>query len=286
MVLFDVHFTSTDIDRFLTTDTDGRFHSRWLNMMYPRLYLARNLLRDDEVIFISIDDNEVDNLKKLTTISITAPLTDETIAEYKNRDDKYPIRGGYVTQPLATKSKDVRPNLRFPIHWNGHEIWPEKQWVWSKERVEQALRNDELTFSVSGDRVSVRAKQYLRDEQGVIRKGKPVSILNGPFNQEGTSEMDELLGDGVFSFAKPSALLRYLISFIVNEDESKDFIALDLFAGSGTPGHAVLDLNRRDGGNRQFILVQLPEPTERDDYPTDETLSPWPSWRRHAPRGA
>ena len=292
------------------TDADGRFHSKWLNMMYQRLYLARNLLRDDGLIFTSIDDNEVDNLKKLCNevfgeenfveqvvwknkygsgamtkgfanvheyilcyskhpiASITAPLSEEAIAEYKNRDSQFATRGGFVTQPLATKSKDERPNLRFPIMWGGKEVWPEKQWIWSRDRVEQALRDDELVFSESRSKVSVRMKQYLRDEHGVVRKGKPVSILNGPFNQEGTREVDELLGEGVFSFPKPSALIRYLLSFVVNDEDSKDSIALDLFAGSGTTAHGVLDLNKQDGGNRKFILVQLPEPTGREDYPT------------------
>jgi len=292
------------------TEADGRFHSKWLNMMYPRLYLARNLLRETGVIFISIDDAEVDNLKKICSdifgedcfveqvvwknkygsgaltrgfanvheyilcfskspqTNISAPLSDDAIAEYKNKDSKIATRGGFVTQPLATKSKDDRPNLRFPIVWKGKELWPEKQWIWSRERVEQAQRNDELVFSEAGGKVSVRVKQYLKDERGNIRKGKPTSILNGPFNQEGTREVDELLGEDVFSFPKPSALIRYLLSFVVNDDESSDFIVLDLFAGSGTTAHAVLDLNRQDGGNRKFILVQLPEPTGREDYRT------------------
>src|SRR5207253_3413048 len=146
------------------TEADGRFHSKWLNMMYPRLYLARNLLREDGLIFISIDDTEVDNLKKalgdvfgeenfveqivwknkynsgaLTkgfsnvheyilcyskapVENILSPLSDEAIEEYKNKDSKFPVRGGFVTQPLATGSKDPRPNLRFPIPWKGSEI--------------------------------------------------------------------------------------------------------------------------------------------------------------------
>lgn len=293
------------------TDTDGRFHSKWMNMMYPRLFLARNLLDSDGIIFISIDDHEAENLKKICNevfgeecfieqvvwknkygsgamtkgfanvheyilcyskfpiVSIAAPLSDETIADYKNKDSKFATRGGYVTQPLATKSKDDRPNLRFPILWKGKEVWPEKQWIWSKERVDEAQRNDELVFSETDDgRVSVRMKQYLRDEQGNLRKGKPVSIFNGPFNQSGTREVDGLLGEDVFGFPKPSELIRYLLSFTVNEADNKNDLILDLFGGSGTTAHAVLDLNKQDGGNRRFILVQLPEPTELKDYPT------------------
>ncbi len=154
--------------------------------------------------------------------------------------------------------------MKFPILWQGREVWPEKQWVWSRERVEEALRNDEIVFSEARGKVSVRTKQYLKDTDGRLRKGKPISILNGPFNQEGTREVEELLGEGVFSFPKPSALIRYLLSFVVNDDDSKDFVVLDLFAGSGSTAHAVLDLNASDGGNRRFILVQLPEPVEPD----------------------
>lgn len=88
--------------------------------------------------------------------------------------------------------------------------------------------------------------------------------MNGPFNQEGTSEVDELLGEDIFSFPKPSALIQYFISFVINEKESSDFIVLDLFGGSGTTAQAVLDINKQDGGNRKFILVQLPEPCDQE----------------------
>jgi len=292
------------------TEADGRFHSKWLNMMYPRLYLARNLLLEDGVIFVSIDDNEAVNLRHLCNeifgedcfieqiiwknkygsgamtkgfanvheyilcysktpiVSLTAPLSEEAIEEYKGKDAKYPIRGGYITQPLATKSKDDRPNLRFPILWKGKEIWPEKQWIWSKERVEEALKNNEIVIKETNGKFSVRMKQYLKDENGLIRQAKPISIMNGPFNQEGTQEVDELLGEGVFSFPKPSSLIRYLLSFVINETSTKTDLIVDFFAGSGTTAHAVLDLNKQDGGNRKFILAQLPEPTGREDYST------------------
>ena len=292
------------------TDTDGRFHSKWLNMMYPRLFLARNLLHKDGLVFISIDGNEVDNLLKLcdeifgeenfvelitwknkygagaktkgfitlheyvacyskTSISnIEAPFNEEQIKDYNKKDSKYSVRGGYVTQPLATNSLAERPNLRFPIIHNGQEIWPEKQWVWSKERVLRAQADDELVISESNGKFSVRVKHYLRDENGIMRKGKPLSVLNGPFTQEGTTELFELFGETVFDFPKPSSLIRYFASFVINEIEDKNAIMFDFFAGSGTTAQALLELNQQDGGNRKFILVQLPEPTERKDFPT------------------
>ena len=286
------------------TETNGRYHSAWLNMMYPRLFVARQLLREDGVIFVSIDDKEVHNLRilmneifgeenlieeivwknkygsgaltkgfanvheyilcygKTQFHNIQAPLDEEAKNRYKNRDSKYPIRGGFVTQPLATTSKDDRPNLRYPIEYKGHKIWPEKQWIWSKDRFEQALANDEVIINKKDDKFSVRVKQYLKDEKGNIRKGKPVSIMNGPFNQEGTKEIRSLFGNRVFEFPKPSALVQYLYSFVINEESEKDGIYLDFFAGSCPAAQAILQLNREDGGNRHFIMVQLPEPTK------------------------
>ena len=292
--------------RRLTTNTkaSGRFHSNWLNMMYPRLLLARQLLREDGVIFVSIDDNEVHNLRQVMNEifgqenfieqiiwknkygagamtrgfisvheyilcysrqpiqNIQMPLSEEAIKKYNKKDDKFLVRGGYVTQPLATTSMDNRPNLRYPIHYQGEEIWPEKQWIWTRERTEEALKNNELVIKKKRNgKYSVRFKQYLRDKKGNLRKGKPVSILNGPFNQEGTKEIKTLFGTNIFDFPKPSALVEYLFSAVVNEIDDGKGVYMDFFAGSGPAAHAVLSLNRKDNGTRQFLLVQLPEPT-------------------------
>jgi adenine-specific DNA-methyltransferase len=291
-------------------DSDGRFHSKWLNMMYPRLYLARNLLHDDGVILISIDDAEVDNLKRVCNEvfgeetfveqiiwknkynsgaltkgfsniheyilcyskrpieNIQGPLTDDAMADYKGRDSKFAQRGGFVTQPLATGSKDPRPNLRYPINLNGKEIWPDKQWIWSKERVDAAIANDEIVINETNGKLNLRVKQYMRDENGLPRKVKPLSLMIGPFNQEGSKEISQLFGDEVFGSPKPSALLKHFLSLSVNEDDRRDSIVLDFFAGSGSIAQAVLDLNKEDGSNRKFILVQLPEPTGREDFKT------------------
>jgi adenine-specific DNA-methyltransferase len=91
-----------------------------------------------------------------------------------------------------------------------------------------------------------------------MRLGKPISILTGPFNQEGTAEMEAIFGNRkTFPNPKPVELIRYLFSFVFNGQESKDGIYLDSFAGSGTTAHAVLKLNKEDGGNRKFILVEM-----------------------------
>ncbi|MBC8432857.1 site-specific DNA-methyltransferase [Desulfobacula sp.] len=288
------------------TESDGRFHSKWLNMMYPRLFLARNLLGEDGIIFVSIDDNEVSSLRQLMneifgennfvgSIAwknkygagaktkgfievheyilcyskgdfnyIESILSEEQIKDYeKIKDDKYPIRGGFVTQPLMTNSLDDRENLQYDIEYNGEIIKPRKQWVWEKNRLLKAIENDEIVIKKKRDgEYSVRAKAYLKDENGIIRKGKPLSLLNGPFNQEGTKEVADLIGNGIFSFPKPSELVKYFVGFTINNVEDKDGIYLDFFAGSCATAHAVLELNKVDGGNRKFIMVQLPEPCD------------------------
>lgn len=282
-------------------ESSGRYHSNWLSMMYPRLKLARNLLKEDGLIFISIDDKEIHNLRLLMNevygegnyqeeivwknkynsgaptkgfsniheyilcysknpiASIEAPLDEDSIKKYNKKDEKFELRGGFVTQPLATGSKDDRPNLRYPIFYNGKEIWPAKQWIWSRERVEKAIENNEVVFNEAGDTFNPRVKQYLKDENGVMRKGKPISILIGPYNQVGSKEIKELFPENVFGFPKPTGLLKYLISFTVNDNDASNGVFLDFFSGSGTLAHAVMDLNKEDGGKRKFIQVQLPE---------------------------
>jgi len=285
-------------------ETSGRFHSTWLAMMYPRLFVARQLLDDDGLIFVSIDDNEEANLSLLmneifgeenfvakivwkkaygggakskhavglheyvlcfarhrTAVDqIELPPNPEVLKYYKYRDDKYDLRGPYRTQPLATTSMDDRPNLRYPIMWEGHEIWPEKQWQWSQERVAQALARDELVITPRGDdQWSVDYKQYLRDEEGVERGSKLYTVLDGPYTQAGTREIAEIFGDGkVFPFPKPSALVRQLSSYLWQDE---DVLVLDFFAGSCPTAQAVLELNAEHGGRRRFIVVQMPEST-------------------------
>lgn len=286
-------------------ETSGRYHTDWLNMMFPRLHLARNLLRDDGLILISIDHKERARLQFLCDSifgeenfvecvtwkkrygagggskgfarlheyilvysknqieSVEAPLSEDQIEAYKGRDDKHDKRGGFVTQPLATSSKGERANLMYEIEHQGKTITPKpgSRWLWSKPKFDQAYANDEIVISEGSDGFSVRFKQYLKDEQGRMRNGKPLSIKSDVFNQEGTKEIAELLGDrGIFEFPKPARLLEYFFSFIVNDQRDDDGIYLDFFAGSASSAHAVLNLNARDARRRRFIMVQLPEP--------------------------
>jgi adenine-specific DNA-methyltransferase len=162
---------------------------------------------------------------------------------------------------------DERKNLRFAIKHENEDIWPEKQWQWSPERVKQAQANDELVFRKDKDgNWSVRYKQYLRDEDGIERGTKPFSVLDGPYTQEGSEEITELFGNNkVFPFPKPVQLVKHFLKYVWQD---RSAIFLDFFAGSCTTAQAILELNREDGGDRKFILVQLPERTGQAEFPT------------------
>jgi adenine-specific DNA-methyltransferase len=217
-------------------ETSGRYHSAWLSMMYPRLFLARQLLTEEGVIFVSIDDHEVYNLRMLMNeifgeenfvesliwkksygggakekFALTQheyillfarnkellhelwlpPNPEAEQKYYKYRDEKFETRGSYRLKPLdATASMDPRPNLRFPIKLeDGTEVWPQKQWWWNKERVEKALKNNELVFNHSNGKITVSYKQYLYDESGEERGAKPYSVIDKIYTQQGTKDL-------------------------------------------------------------------------------------------------
>lgn len=288
------------------TEATGRFHSRWLNMMYPRLYLARNLLEENGLIFVSIDDNEVENLRHLmnevfgeenfidsivwkkrygggakekylvsiheyilvyaknisSTEEIFIPLDEASIKRYyKSKDENFEKRGPYRTHPLeAMKSFDVRENLCFPILApDGTEVWPKRQWRWGKERVRQALEYGEIEFKKTrNDEWVLYSKQYLKDENGEIRKTKAFSIIDDVYSQHGTNEIVDIFGDAkIFDFPKPSGLIKQLLQ-IGAAGQVKE-IVLDFFAGSNPTAHAVFEANVEDRGKRNFVCVQLPE---------------------------
>lgn len=275
-------------------------HDKWLCMMYPRLRLLREFLREDGLIFVSADEyehrhlallmdelygfqNRIETLiwkksygggakskhtvnlheyvecfakakKNIDTLEL--PPSEDVLKYYKYKDENYGTRGPYRLQPLATTSMDERPNLRYPLIWKGEEIWPEKQWQWSNQRALAAQEAGELVFSKRDDKWSVNYKQYLKNEEGETRGSKMYSVIEGIYTQSGTNTIKEILGDGkAFDFPKP----YQLISMFIALGTDKDSIILDSFGGSGTTGHAVLDLNKRDGGNRQFIVVEMEE---------------------------
>ena len=283
---------------------NGRYHSNWLSMMLPRLYIARNLLRNDGMIFVSCDDNEVHNLRCLMNEvfgeenfvaqnvwkksygggskvkhivvlheyvlcyarnkdslgNLQLPPDPKVRKYYKCKDGRFAVRGPYRLQPLATTSMDERENLRFPILFQGEEIWPEKQWQWSPERVAAALQSDELVIAKTDSGWSVNYKQYLNDEDGVERGAKPFSILEGPYTQAGTDEIKEVFGNGkVFSFPKPHNLIRHFLNLF---HEDKDAIVLDFFAGSCPTAQALIEFNCENAAVHKLICVQLPEECE------------------------
>ena len=289
------------------TTSNGRFHTDWLNMMYPRLKLAKNLLSDDGVIFISIDDNEVENLRKICDEifginnfisqmvwknkygagggtskianiheyiliyskneldSIYCELSEELQAQYKNKDEYFSIRGGYVTQPMATTSKGERVNLMYEIVHNGEIIKPPKggRWIWSKEKFDKAYAENKIVINKIKNGYSVRFKQYLRDDDGNLRKGTQMSLISNIYNQEGSKEFSEIMDDKrIFGFPKPINLLKQFFKWEINNNNNGDMIVLDFFSGSATTAHAVMQLNAEDNGHRKFIMVQLPEKTD------------------------
>ena len=153
----------------------------------------------------------------------------ETQKYYKFRDDKFDDRGPFRVQPLATTSNDERPNLRYPIPYNGEEIWPEKQWQCEYTRTMAALSNDDLVIVKKSGRWSVNYKQDLKDESGTGRGVKPFSIHDGPYTQIGTAELVRLFGDSkVFPFPKPSELIT---RFILHVHPSKKLYCFRFLRG-------------------------------------------------------
>ena len=285
-------------------------HDKWLCMMYPRLQLLKQLLADDGVIFVSIDDNEVQNLRPIlddifssknrieqfiwkksygggakeryaVTVheyvlmyakdkdnikELTLPPDPSSEARYyKLTDEKLSTRGPFRVKPLeATKSMDYRANLVYPIAApDGTEVWPKRQWWWAKERSHAAVESNDLYFTKGKDNSwSISYKQYLRDSSGEERQSKPFSIIDGIYNQVGSAALRDLFSDrgqNIFQFPKPVSLIEKLLSML---QLSSNDIILDSFAGSGTTAHAVLNLNKQDGGNRQFILVEMEDYAE------------------------
>lgn len=292
------------------TANEGRFHTKWLNMMYPRLYLARNLLRDDGVIFIHIDDNEVNNLRKMCdeifgeeNFVVTfiwkrrqnvdsrskngASLDHEYVLVYSKQSnsgirggekdlDKYSNpdndpKGNWMSADMTgLATKDQRPNLHYDLIDPKTGInygCPVTGWRYERKRMASFIESHEVLFpkDPSG---RPRRKKFLADLESEFT-GKS-SILDTAFNTQATRELRDLFdGKDYFDFPKPVALLKSLISQAPHsesiENNTTPDIILDFFSGSATTAHAVLDLNKEDGGNRKFIMVQLPEPCAPDN---------------------
>lgn len=284
-------------------DSNGRFHTDWLNMIYPRLKLAKDLLSEDGVIFISLDDNEVDNLKKICfeifgeknfvecliwkkratppndknigrihefiicfaknieEIRLgLLPRDEKSIARYSNTDND--IRGPWVASDLSANGKGGRivKSCIYPIKNpnTGREYLPSEGrcWLFNKEKMNAWIDEGRVGFRENTGAPFL--KRYLSE----VRQGLtlPTIMTDFGFSQNSAAEADKLFGKkGVFEYAKPTTLLVPLIR--VGVPDSNDII-LDFFSGSATTAHAVMQLNAEDGGNRKFIMVQLPEATD------------------------
>lgn len=286
------------------SDTTGRFHSKWLNMMYPRLFLARNLLREDGVIFISIDDTEVAHLRKvcdeifgeenfvanviwkarqnvdsrnLSNVSIdhenilvfaknvmNMKLTGKPIDKNKYSNPDADPRGPWMSNNiLGLADITQRPNLHYDLvdNKNGfiYKSPPESGWRYSKETMETKINEGRIIFPKS-ENGRPREKIFLSELKNDFTGFSSILREEAGFTLNGTRELREMFNGKYFDFPKPISL----ISQIINQGiSSSDDIVLDFFSGSATTAHAVLALNAEDGGNRKFILVQLPEPTRK-----------------------
>ena len=277
------------------TETAGRYHSNWLSMMYPRLTLARNLLREDGVIFISIDDNEVANLRKicdevfgeenfvadLTWITKTAPKgvptrtmlvpnlehvfvfkrsesfsfmgtpRDKNQFSNPDNDPRGPWKADNMKSTLSTAKVFT---IRDPLTGNEYS----NAWAFSKESIDRMIATGKVIFPSNPDGAP-RQKRFMSE---YLNENVPIVSHLGVFHTEtATNQLKALFNEAkVFDFPKPVPLLSQL----VNQGSDPSALILDFFAGSGTTAQAVLEMNEEDGGNRKFILVQLPEIVDAD----------------------
>lgn len=289
------------------TDSNGRFHTDWLNMIYPRLKVARELLRDDGVIFISIDDNELQNLLKLCseifgekhlagifpwrkrTAKSDVPFgvsqdyewvicyaksaslkvsTEGSPRKYYETPD-FPDRPWRIHDMKTQRTASERPNSFFDIvNPNTGDVYPANPnatWRVTKESIKEYIEQNRIIYP--GDYSFLNIKQpvfrywksddMLKDGDSF---GRTAVSTNFPkdigLSQDGTKETTSIFsGHKVFSYPKPTSLICFLIN-IINDT---DAIILDFFSGSATTANATMQLNAKDGGHRNFIMIQLPE---------------------------
>jgi adenine-specific DNA-methyltransferase len=282
------------------TSSTGRRHTNWLNMIYPRLWLSRNLLKDDGVIFVSIDDDEVHNLRKVmdeiygeenfvgsyiwnkknvvqndaTHLSVNheyilvyaknfdifrfnlLPRNEEQLRRYSNPDND--PKGDWTSVALQAKSGSSTYEIEFDngVKWkpvNG--TYPRL----SKDSLLKAYKDGRLWFGKDGKNVP-RLKKYLSEVQDGIISSSLLLPDDVGSTQLAKETLKKLMDNNYFDTPKPINLIKRFLQLSTTEND----IILDFFAGSGTTAHAVMELNQEDGGNRKYILVQLPEATEQN----------------------
>ena len=312
--LFDEEGNQTIDPMQRNTESNGRFHTDWLNMMYPRLKVARDLLTEDGVIFISIDDNEVENLKRIALEvfgernfvgqwnwykSATPPNLSKKIKkniEYilcfqkgGNKNVFSGVKKSSSSDDPITKPQNTFKELTFKPGWinakfedciiktgvygtakfpnellndliiengvNKNEVTFRNRFIWLQSTLEEQIKN--------GTRISLSKAlviSYKKAEYGAEVPPNFVDEKVGVTTTEKAGSELKVMFDGktIFDYPKPISLIQYLLNFDVNSND----IILDFFSGSATTAHAVMKLNAEDGGNRKFIMVQLPEKTE------------------------
>ena len=281
--------TDDDGNRMIRNpETLGRFHSNWCSMIYSRLKLARNLLTDDGVIFISIDDNEQANLKKICDeifgadnfvanvvwkrkrgrdnsakwfskaheyLSIYAKdinkfqinyleLDAETKAAYKNPDND--PRGNY--RVLGLWARGTQGGVNYSYTSNSGHFFTERKWLCSLENLKKL--DDEDKLIIHGD--NVYRKMFIFENKGKI----PETLWDNVSNAANAAdEIKKIFGNIIFDTPKPIPYIQEMLRVATKKED----IVLDFFSGSATTAHAVMQLNAEDGGNRKFIMVQVPE---------------------------
>lgn len=280
-------------DDGLRTNTGGHKHSNWLNMMYPRLFLARNLLRQDGVILVSIDDNEVHNLRLMMNeifgeenfvaqivwqrkrgkdnsakflsrnheyLLVFArsidnlnfhrlALDDTTLKAYKNPDND--PRGAY--RLLGVWARGTQGGSKYSFTAKTGQVFSERLWLMNKSSMEKMDEENRLVYSPASDKIY--RKLFVNENTGNI----PETIWNDTSNAANAAdEIKKIFDFQIFDTVKP---IPYIERMLQLSTEKSD-IVLDFFSGSGTTAHAVMQLNAEDGGNRQWICVQLPEQTD------------------------
>ena len=283
------------------TESNGRFHTDWLNMVYPRIKLSKDLLSDDGVIFISVDDHEQENMKKICdeifgesnfiaqvvwerafspvnlkkhfseshdyiicyaksiemVVCNGLPRSAEANDRYNNPDND--PRGPWTSGDLS-----VGPRVESRVYEitvpSGRKVLPPSGYCWrlDKKTYEQYVKDNKIWFGEDGNNVP-RIKRFLSEvKQGIT----PMTIWKFAEvgHSQGASQSLKKLFDGkaFFDYPKPVDLIKRCIQLY----SDKDSVVLDFFSGSGTTAHAVMQLNAEDGGDRKFIMVQLPEKTD------------------------
>lgn len=270
------------------TESNGRFHTDWLNMMYTRLRLSKDLLTDDGAIFVSIDDNEQTNIKK---------LCEEVFGESNKVAEFVVIRaegGGMAKQvikghdylfvyakditkfsPLG-KPKDIRGRV---IEKDGEKYWIQEDWLRKEFGKYGNCHYEEILEFKGQEKLDEIDKGLKKGEYILIPKPNGMNVVGKLRNikedsskfysilkhlsANGIKDLKSLDLDKFFSYPKPVSLVQELVAGMTIFSSKENDIILDFFSGSATTAHAVMQLNAEDGGNRKFIMVQLPEETEK-----------------------